>query len=220
MNYRGPVKSFLLSCLRSVFIWLVQQKAGSDHLEVERKFALRQGDSDTIPLRMRELGFEPVGTAHMRDCFLPVLVKGEMMRIRDESFGPKTESILTLKTWVDTGQGDRERKETERKVSSLLRTLLIIAAKTTVGKELLSFAKERVLFEAKVGGKTAVVSLDRVSGLGKYSGDYLEIEFICSLGEDISSVQREIFSLSERIFQEKREEVRRSYFEMLELSLV
>lgn len=211
------MKSFLLRILQTVFAWFVSGAAAKGHLEVERKFSISKQEAESLPLRLRELDFKPAGSLRMTDTFIPSRQKGEMMRVRDELIGSSARSLLTLKSWVQVN-GGKERHECECKVSSLARTLLIVLARFASGKELLGFSKERALFEGVLNGRQYLVCLDRVSGLGEYSGHFLEVESTLPLGEDSSAVKSEIFKLAETLFGTPREDVKRSYLEMLEAS--
>ncbi len=219
MSKGFSLKALFLALLQNAFSWFVQKKADKGHLEVERKFSIKREESESLALRLRELGFSPSGSVTMTDTFLPARLKGEMMRVRDEvTAGHPVRSIFTLKSWVHMDGGGKERQESETEVNSLLRTLAIIIARYVSESELLSFSKERALFEGSLDGKELVVSIDRVSGLGKYSGHFLEIECIVPLGADPQEAREVIFKLVELLLGAPREDVKRSYLEMLQLS--
>ena len=218
MSKKSGLKSLLLIFLQNSFSWFVQHKAKKGHLEVERKFSITASESESLPLKLRELQFRPSGSVSMTDTFIPPREAGEMMRVRDEVTADSARSVFTLKSWVHTTGGGKERKESEAEVSPLLRTLAIMLARFVSPGELLSFSKDRALFEGKISGRELVVALDRVTGLGEYSGHFLEAECIVPLGEDPSKVQEIIFELVEQLFGSRREDVKRSYLDMLKLS--
>lgn len=214
----GVMKALLLVLLGRFFRWFVQKKAEAAHLEVERKFIISQEEAITLPVRLREMGFKPTGTVSMKDSFLPTVAKGEMMRIRDEKVSGRSRSLVTLKTWVQTADGGKERQESESEVGMLVRTALLVFGRMVVSSDLLSFSKERSLFEGKLSAREAVVSIDRVSGLGEFSGTYLEVEMLVPLGEDPAFAKTSIFVFIEDLFGKLREDVKRSYFDMLTVS--
>lgn len=218
MSKRSGFRALLLLCLQNAFAWFVQKTANKGHLEVERKFSISAQEAESLPLRLREFEFRPSGSVTMSDTFLPPKAKGEMMRVRDEMTAGSARSVFTLKSWVATKGGGKERQESECEVSPLVRTLAIVIARFAGGRELLTFSKERALFEGTLGTREVVVSIDRVSGLGQYSGHFLEVECIVPLGEDPTEARSEIFNFVETLFGSPREDVKRSYLEMLELS--
>jgi predicted adenylyl cyclase CyaB len=211
-------KALLLVILQSAFASFVSRKVNKAHLEVERKFSITDRESESLPLQLRELGFKPAGSVVMTDTFLPARDQGEMMRIRDEVAGSRVRSVFTLKSWLHTADGGKERQESEAEVSQLLRTVAIILARYVCGKEVLSFSKERTHFEGHLNGSEFVACLDRVSGLGRFSGNFLEVETIVPLGADPGQARTEIFKLVEKLFGTPREDLKMSYLEMLKLS--
>jgi predicted adenylyl cyclase CyaB len=218
MSKRFGLKSLLLLFLQNTFAWFVHRTARQGHLEVERKFSISPEEGESLPLRLRELEFKPVGSVVMTDTFIPPRQKGEMLRVRDELIANTVRSVFTLKTWVHGKDGNKERQESEAEVSSLVRTLVVIVARYFCDRELLNFSKERALFEGKINGREVVACIDRVSGLGKFSGYFLEVECIVPLGQDPSEARTEIFKFVETLFGSPREDIKRSYLEMLELS--
>lgn len=219
MSRRTGFKALLLIILRTVFSWFVHRAERKGHLEVERKFSITQSETESLPIRLRELGFRPSGSVTMSDTFFPPRKKGEMMRVRDEvTAGSNCRSVFTLKSWVHTDEGAKERLESESVVSPLMRTIAIIIGRYATGRELLNFSKERSLYEGKLNDLDFVVAIDRVNGLGKFSGHFLEVECIVPLGEDPAKARTEIFKFVETLFGTPREDVKKSYLEMLELS--
>lgn len=217
MKFPG-LKSLGLSLLKHAFCTIVERKAQKGHLEVERKFQITKEEMDRLTIRLRELNFEPAGTAIMTDYFLPVAEKGEMMRIRDESLSGTAHILFTHKSWYKTADGGKERQEAEAEASSFAKTVFLILGYLLSGKSLLSFTKERMLFEGKIGTRAAVISLDTVEGLGEFSGYYLEAETIVPLHEDSTIAREQIFNFAEQAFGKPRDHLKTSYFEMLELS--
>jgi adenylate cyclase class IV len=218
MSNRFGLRAFLLTLLQNAFAWFVQNKVSKGHLEVERKFSISAEEAEKLPLRLRELEFRPAGSVTMTDTFIPPRQKGEMLRVRDELTADSVRSVFTLKAWVKTADGGKERQESECEVSPLVRTLTIMLGRFASGRELLSFSKERALFEGNLHGRDVVASIDRVSGLGEFSGYFMEVECIVPLGQDPSAARADIFSFVEKLFGNPREDVKRSYMEMLELS--
>lgn len=218
MSKRTGFKAIFLMLLQNAFAWFVDRKSHNGHLEVERKFSISAQEAESLPLRLRELEFRPIGSVIMTDTFLPPRQKGEMLRIRDEIVAGNIRSLFTLKSWVHMKNGGKERQESEAEVSSLLRTLAIVFGRFVCGRELLNFSKERALFEGKLNGRRAEVCIDRVSGLGQFSGHFLEVECIVQLGQDPSEAGSAIFKFVETLFGSAREDIKRSYLEMLELS--
>ncbi|MBY0358600.1 MAG: CYTH domain-containing protein [Candidatus Obscuribacterales bacterium] len=215
MFFRAP----LLACLSAAFQILVQSRSQKKHFEVERKFRISLAEADALPLRLRELGFKPAGTVTMTDSFLPVKNKGEMMRVRDEDSGGNFHSFATFKRWVIAENGEREREEAEAEIGPFARAFILILGRMVKGQRLLSFSKERTHYERENNNAFVVATIDKVSGLGAYSGTYLEIESIVPLDEDTKAAKEGIFVLAKELFGIPRNDVQNSYFEMLELSL-
>lgn len=211
-------RALVLSLLRTVLSWFVYRNTNKGHMEIERKFKLSLQEAEQLPIKLRELGLKPTGSVTMTDTFVPPKRKGEMVRIRDVMSSGSASSVLTLKSWVYLKDNEKERLESETVLSPLVRTLAIIVARYANGRELLSFSKERALFEGTFNSRHVVVSIDRVSGLGQYSGHFMEVETIVPLGEDPTAARQDIFKLAENIFGNPRDEVKNSYLEMLELS--
>lgn len=215
MYFRAP----LLIFLSAAFQILVQSRSQKKHFEVERKFRISLVEADSLPLRLCELGFKPAGTVTMTDSFLPVRNKGEMMRVRDEDSGSSSHSFATFKRWVITQNGSKEREEAEAEIGPYVRAFFLILGRIVKGEGLLSFSKERTHYERENNNTFVVATIDKVSGLGAYSGTYLEIESIVPLDEDTTVAKEGIFVLAKELFGMPRNDVQNSYFEMLELSL-
>lgn len=212
----GLLRAFLVSLLQSAFGALVYRAAPPAHFEVERKFQLEKDEVPAIIDRLREQGFSPAGVVVMTDTFLPPPAKGEMLRVRDEKMLGVWKTVFTRKSWRNTPDGGRERHECEREATPLLRALVLLVARMICG-DLPSFTKERRLFEDRIGEHEVIISVDQVSGLGKYSGNYLEVEVIVPMGGDTSSARDKVYSVASRLFGAERADVRTSYQEMLSL---
>ncbi|MBK7750703.1 MAG: CYTH domain-containing protein [Candidatus Obscuribacter sp.] len=89
-------------------------------LEIERKFRLRDGESTTIPTRLKAMGFEATVSIEMTGPFFPPVSKAEMLRVRDELANGKHTTVVTIKEWVIIGNS-RERREQEAGMSALAR---------------------------------------------------------------------------------------------------
>lgn len=187
-------------------------------LEVERKFRLLDGEADGLPEKLKRRGFLPAETVDMTDTFLPCPVEGDMARVRVEKHNGTTRTLLTLKTWVRTPDGGKERQETEREIGRAATLLLLFLGRKVAGADLLFFGKCRKHFVGRFDNRDAVVSIDSVGGLGKYSGLYLEVEVLVPLGEDVNPARQAIVSLAAELLSEEREQVKQSYMDMLKLS--
>jgi predicted adenylyl cyclase CyaB len=214
----GLLHGLLVTLLQNAFGALVYRAANPAHFEVERKFHLKQHEVSTVTDRLREQGFSPAGVVIMTDTFIPPPAKGEMLRVRDERVMGQWKTVFTRKSWVTTSDGGKERRECERSVSPFLRAVVLLVARLICG-DLASFTKERKLFEGNAGEFNVVISVDQVSGLGQYSGNYLEVEVIVPLDEDTSKARDTIFAVAARLFGSERDDVRQSYQEMLRLYL-
>jgi predicted adenylyl cyclase CyaB len=205
--------------LRTAFSRFVRTKADDGHMEVERKFSVFPDEVDAVRSRIERKGFKYVGTAVMKDTFLPAAVLGEMLRIRQERIGhlpPKT--LLTYKQWVTTSTG-KERRETEREVRQAVALVWLAIGHWIAGGSLTGFSKKRQLFEGTLNGVPSVVSIDDVEGLGTYSGWYSEIEVLLPKDANFPEFEREILSLAGDVFGAPREPIMRSYMDMLKESL-
>ena len=217
-----------VSCLKHIverfFYWWVTRLAGlsadKGHLEVERKFAISQGESLVLPDRLASCGFVLLDKVFFIDTFLPAPTDGEMVRLRLERSPKGACTMLTHKTWCNTAGGGKERKESERTVSRVASTCLLTVGRWLKGAKLLSFDKHRDLFVGHLGEQQAVVSIDQAEGLGDYSGFYLEVEVLVPLGKDVTVARERIFELAWELLGEARDPVKLSYLQMLELSQV
>lgn len=198
------------------------------HLEVERKFRLFDGEADTLESRLSGSGFRPIGELTMTDTFLPAMKDEDMIRIRVESEGEVRRRILTLKDWV-TIDGERERREQEGEIGLLASVVLRLVGRLVAGASFLSFSKVRRSYSSsppgtatatKSGGIQVVVSVDRVTGLGVYSGAYLEVEIIVPVGGDVKAARERIRTEVFELLGEHREFVPRSYLDMLKEATV
>jgi adenylate cyclase class IV len=195
------------------------EDAKDAHLEVERKYRATDEEFSRLPERARSLNFVEAGQVVMTDTFLPTEDEGDMMRVRVESGNGLPRSILTLKSWVSTADGGKERKETEREIPAFLGRLLVAIGRTLKGSPLMSFSKHRQLFEGNLSGWPCVLSLDRVDKLGPYSGVYLEVEILVPVGTDVTPARQRITAFASELLGENREPFALSYMEMLKRSL-
>jgi predicted adenylyl cyclase CyaB len=201
--------------LRSAFSRFVRTSHDQGHMEIERKFFQTQEEATQLADKLKERDFKYIGTAAMSDTFLPSAVTGEMLRIRQERLDlQQARTVLTFKQWVKTSTG-KERRETEREVPPLVGLIWLLIGRFAAGHPLLGFSKRRQLYEGKLNGTDAVVSIDEVSGLGVYSGWYLEIEVLQPLGTDSAALEEQINFLATRLFDTARQPIMRSYRDML-----
>jgi len=227
---KGAIMEILLKCLwRLFFKWRMPERTTSTpatdphshtqqpNFEVERKYRIDENELVAVQDQISQMSFSPTRLIAMTDQFLPVKVKGEMVRVRDEVVDNHSETLLTIKEWVNIA-GGRERRETEGKLSSFSRRLLLSLGRLLKGGALMSFSKlRREHHNASSAG--VVITLDEVSGLGKHSGHYAEIEVLVPQGGDVPAARAQIAQLALRLFNEERQPVEMSYQLMLEDSL-
>lgn len=210
---------FSRNVLRSFFKYLVGlTQTEKAHLEVERKFRLDASEVTAIRSRLEALTYEHIGDVFMTDTFLPSPTPGEMMRIRQETLNGVTTVMLTHKTWIVTADGDKERQESERETRPFLASLLVVLGRMVSGEQLSGFSKERSLYRGQIDSGEVIVSIDNVSGLGDYSGFYVEIEIIVPAGTDPGAAKSAVYEVATKVFGEAREDVRQSYQDMLAAS--
>jgi adenylate cyclase class IV len=191
--------------------------ASTPNFEVERKYRLQDSELGAVREQLVQMGFSQGRLIAMTDQFLPVKVKGEMLRIRDEVVGSESVTLLTIKEWVNIA-GGRERRETEGQLSDFTRRFLLALGGLLNGGKLMSFSKQRQEHHsAQLPG--VVITLDDVSGLGKHSGRYAEIEVLVPQDGDVESARAQIAQLARTLFDEERAPVEMSYQLMLEDSL-
>jgi adenylate cyclase class IV len=221
---RRLFKSLALFVLRSES-HKAKQAEDKAHLEVERKFRLFDGEIDDLDSRLPKCGFRPIGELTMTDTFLPALKDEDMIRIRVESEGELRRRVLTLKDWVMI-DGERERREQEGEIGLLASLVLRLVGRLVDGKPPLSFSKVRRSYSSSLPGADSgsdvqvVVSVDRVTGLGVYSGAYLEVEIIVPVGGDVKSARERIRAEVFELLGEHRDFVPRSYLDMLKEATV
>ena len=220
---RRLFKSLALFILRSA----PQKEANQDkaHLEVERKFRLFDGEIDDLETRLPASGFRPIGVLTMTDTFLPAMKDEDMIRIRVESEGEARRRYLTLKDWVMI-DGERERREQEGEIGLLASVVLRMVGRLVQGIKPLSFSKVRHTYsstqtDSGTGSDVqVVVAVDRVTGLGVYSGAYLEVEIIVAIGGDVKAARERIRTEVFELLGEHRDFVPRSYHDMLKETTV
>ncbi len=215
MDISNWTRSRLLGYLQYSFQRYVRSTKHEDHLEVERKFNINDREAQELPGRLMSIGFSPIDAVEMKDYFLPAPAPGEMMRIRQETSRHKQPvAVLTLKSWQQTEGGGRERRECERETRTTIGWFWILCGRLIKGSSLLSFSKHRELYEGTLDERRTIVSIDRVSGLGMYSGYYLEIEVIMPAGSAVNAVRDQIYELAGKLLSEPQD-VQRSYLDML-----
>ncbi|HEY9793409.1 MAG TPA: CYTH domain-containing protein [Candidatus Obscuribacterales bacterium] len=215
MTAHNFLRQIIQQWLRSAFRRFVRTSADPGHMEIERKFFQTQQEASQLAEKLKERGFKYIGTALMSDTFLPSAVQGEMLRVRQERMDlQEARTILTFKQWVKTATG-KERRETERDVPPVIGLFWLLVGRFAAGHPLLGFSKRRQLYEGKLNATDAVVSIDEVSGLGVYSGWYLEIEVLQPLGTDSTLLEQQINLLANELFDTGRQPIMRSYRDML-----
>jgi adenylate cyclase class IV len=206
--------SFILWGLRRFL-----QMSGKDNLEVERKYRMTLDQSKEMPQLLPAKGFHLYSKAELVDIFLPGQ-EDEMVRLRRETNEDGTHFILTFKRWERNAKGERERRENECRLPQFIAKVLLYLAKHSVSQPLLTFSKLRQHFEGKLTGRTSVVSIDQVTGLGQYSGDYLEIEVLLSLQDQgLAQVRESIAGLALALMPNNCQMVEQSYLDLLKRSL-
>jgi predicted adenylyl cyclase CyaB len=214
--------AFLLVPIRNVFFrYLVRLIArggkGAPHLEVERKYFLGERNLEDVKARIEAEKFSFWGRSEMTDWFLPSHLNRELMRIRREKIGSDVANTLTVKRWVNTANGTREREELERSIGPLLTAVLLITGRFLQGSSLKSLHKERSVHRGILGGRNAVISLDDAKDLGRFSGTYLEVEVLADPAEDTTAIEESILEVGSRVTSGAKL-VKESYRELLDLS--
>jgi predicted adenylyl cyclase CyaB len=214
--------ALLLVPIRNVlFRYLVRLIAkggkGAAHLEVERKYFLGGRDLGEVRARIEEEKFSFWGQSDMTDWFLPTHLERELMRIRREKIGSEVANTLTVKRWVTTTSGTREREELERSIGPVLAAMLLITGRFLQGTALMSLRKERSVHRGSLNGRNAVISLDDARDLGRFSGPYLEVEVLADPSEDTKDIEQNILDIGSRVTAGARL-VKESYRELLDLS--
>ncbi len=192
-------------------------RASRPHFEVERKYQLSRQEFDEMPRRLRALGFSKKTDATIVDTFVPAENEGDMIRVRDETVDGLTTTVITLKQWVDV-DGSRERKERESDpIDSIARESFLALGRRLAASDLMSFSKERSSFGGYRDKYRVTVALDLVSGLGRYSGTYLEIEVIIESQEAVAAARAFVEKFARELIGSERE-FAISYMEMLKRS--
>lgn len=191
---------------------------GKSNFEVERKFRLADNELAPVLARIKAAGFDSERVIEMSDQFLPVQIKGEMLRVRTEVCAGHSETLLTIKEWVIV-EGGKERAEEEDKLGPRAASFLLGFGRRISGGPLQGFSKLRK--EHWTSSRPGVVvTIDRVSGLGAYSGHYVEIEVLVPRDQNgsVESARTQIAALAREVFAEERAPVEMSYQQMLEKS--
>lgn len=209
----------MIKLLRLIVRWLSRIWRGSSspdgaHFEVERKYRLSEAEIQALPSKLTSIGYAFDGVAEMTDTFVPPAVEGDMIRVRDETISGASHTVLTCKTWKIVAK-QKEREETEEVLTPFVRGCILEVGQRLRGKKLASFSKTRDLYVATVDGRKVTVGLDRVTGLGKYSGPYLEIEVIAKLESEVEAAREFIVKFAKELLGDDRDFVRMSYQQML-----
>jgi len=187
------------------------------HFEIERKYRISQEEFERLPVRLHTEGFVREDRVSMTDTFIPAEHEGETIRLREQiSESGKTVTILTIKQWVDVA-GGRERQEAESEgIDSTTREcLLALGRRLNSGKgDLLSYSKARTTYSAFKKRYPVIAAFDQVSGLGDYSGHYMEIEVLVNSESEVSRAREFVESFARELLGEERE-MAMSYSEML-----
>jgi len=210
------------ACLYVVRFVLLRVVTSSDadkgHLEIERKFSLLKVSTQGVIERLKDEHFYFSGSLSSTDWFVPSPVRGELQRLRREYKDGVESYILTVKHWEATADDGRERHERERQIRPITFYILLYLGKFATSFRLPTFRKSRDLYSGELEGKKATAAIDEATGLGEYSGPYLEIEVLAPRRSPSKAVQAAILRLASRIAPEAVE-VQHSYQEMLEASL-
>jgi predicted adenylyl cyclase CyaB len=196
---------------------IVKGSKGSAHLEVERKYFLGNCDLEEVRTRIADEDFTFWGQSEMTDWFLPSHIERELMRIRREKVGSTVANTLTVKRWVNTASGTREREESERSLGPVVTAMLLITARFLQGSNLLSLRKNRSVYRGSLHGRNAIISLDDARDLGRFSGPYLEVEVLADPSEDTQDIEQSILKVGSKVTAGARL-VKESYRELLDLS--
>src|SRR5579883_1787277 len=140
----------LMYRLALTLLQIATRSAGKAHLEVERKFQLTGAQAGELPAKLAGMNFLPAGEVVMTDTFLPANKEGDMVRVRQEVHNGASQTLLTLKSWVKTPDGGKERKESERAIGAIAKWCLMHSARNSGKGALPSFSKSRQLFEGKL----------------------------------------------------------------------
>ncbi|MBX9670100.1 MAG: CYTH domain-containing protein [Candidatus Obscuribacterales bacterium] len=187
------------------------------HFEVERKYQISEAEFEKLPHRLRALGFARSSKATIADSFVPAEKDGDMIRVRDEVSGESTKTVITLKEWEEVS-GGRERKERESEpIDDVARDCVVALGRRLKKGELMSFSKERTTYSGFRNRRNVTVALDIASGLGQYSGTYLEIEVIVERHDEVAAARAFVEDFVVELLGSKRENAI-SYMEMLKLS--
>jgi adenylate cyclase class IV len=192
--------------------------SSKESFEVERKYKISRQEHAELPEKLISMGFTHEAQVHMYDTFLPTAVESDMCRVRDETIKDRTKHLLTQKVWVQVS-GNRERKEKEEEISTLVRETLLDIGLRLNGKALSHFSKDREMYVRSDDlGRQVTIALDITEGLKQYDGTYMEIEFLVADERDVESARQSIKKLVQEVLGEARLEWELSYMQMLRLS--
>ena len=189
------------------------------HFEVERKYRISPDEFANLPIKLSERGFSFVEKVSMTDTFLPATGEGSILRLRRESAGCEVRNILTRKEWVYLAGGEKERQEQEERVGELVSQVLVSLGKAASNEPLLSYGKDRFLYQGVLDGYKIIVSLDCVEGLAEYSGNYMEVEILVAGDEGVESARNLVFKFAQELLGDSRDFEPLSYKAMLERAL-
>ena len=206
-------------------VWFVKTLTGkqaaqaSEQIEVERKYRLSENEFEALPGLLESSGFRYFRTQEMTDTFIPAQESSEMIRIRDLSDEDGNRSVLTLKKWITVdGESVRQERETES-LDPVARDCLLEMGSRLAKDALLTFSKERVEYRKRKDRKTVTVALDRVEGLGAFSGPYVEVEVLAKRKEDVKQALDCVDEIAGMLLGDGKE-LAPSYREMLKQSLL
>ena len=182
------------------------------NLEIERKFSLAGVDIDEVKSLLIKLGFNFIETITITDYFLEPFDSFDLVRLRNQC-GQDKIFFLTLKSWIKSGPNSKERLELEEVLSPNVARVL---TQLVLGdSNVLRYTKTRDVFTNVLSQKTVTVCFDNVLDLGRYSGNYLEIEILAESVDDIDSATAIIHKLALDLLSDKLQAVELSFSEML-----
>lgn len=207
----------ILQNLNRLQSYLCNSKADHTQLEVERKFRITEPEKICLQQKLLGNSFNYIGSALLRDWFLPTANADEMIRVRQEKQDTKNKYILTCKSWVYLTEG-KERKETECELSSWSKNLLLWTGRWVKRAQLDSFDKKRKMYGKSLEDREIIVSLDQLDELGEFSGNYVEIEILVPINADVQFARTAILQLAADLLGDNRESIQYSYLDMLKMA--
>jgi adenylate cyclase class IV len=188
-------------------------QSNDTHFETEKGFRISKGEYKQLRSLLPTLGFAFVKKSLITDFVVPT--NGETTRrIRIENIKQSSDGatgVFCLRCQkrhpIKGASGKHVREETEESVVPEAALSYILESVNELGAPIPYYSKKRWNFHGRFSDCDTTISLDHATGIGTYSGYYIEIEVVLPLSSernDIEHVLKTIEQLAAQLLHESR----------------